>query len=88
MCPFDFLFAFQPICWPSSLAVSSLQSPVTFEDVAVYFSKEEWGLLDAGQRDLYHNVMLENFQLMTSLGKAFLPCPSMVTSFFPFTFFP
>lgn len=47
---------------------------MTFEDVAVYFSKEEWGLLDASQRHLYHNVMLENFELMTSLGKV-IPHP-------------
>ncbi|KAM5296340.1 zinc finger protein 132-like isoform 1-T1 [Glossophaga mutica] len=55
----------KPTFW---LPVSSLQSPMTFEDVAVYFSKEEWGLLDEAQKHLYHDVMLENFELMTSLG--------------------
>ncbi|XP_064223475.1 zinc finger protein 418 isoform X2 [Aotus nancymaae] len=46
----------------------SWQGIVTFEDVAVYFSWKEWSLLDEAQKCLYHDVMLENLTLTTSLG--------------------
>ncbi|XP_048224968.1 zinc finger protein 17 [Perognathus longimembris pacificus] len=44
------------------------QGRVMAEDVAIYFSQEEWGLLDGAQRLLYCDVMLGNFMLLSSLG--------------------
>uniref|UniRef100_G1PNI7 KRAB domain-containing protein n=1 Tax=Myotis lucifugus TaxID=59463 RepID=G1PNI7_MYOLU len=54
--------------FPSLQPSHPTQVGVTFEDIALYFSREEWSLLDEGQRQLYLNVMLENFELISSLG--------------------
>lgn len=43
---------------------------MTFKDVFVCFSREEWELLEEVQRSLYRDVMLENFALVASLGKS------------------
>ncbi|XP_045385793.1 KRAB domain-containing protein 1 [Lemur catta] len=44
------------------------QESVTFEDVALYFTEEEWDSLMPTQRALYSDAILENSEAVAVLG--------------------
>nr|XP_008248323.1 protein KRBA1 isoform X12 [Oryctolagus cuniculus] len=46
------------------------QVTITFKDLAVRFSEEEWRLLEERQREFYREVMRENYETLVSVGTA------------------
>lgn len=41
---------------------------MTYDDVNVNFTQEEWAILDPLQRSLYKDVMLETYKNLTAIG--------------------
>ena len=54
----------------------SLQAPVTFEDMTVQFSMEEWELLEERQWDLHREMTEGTCWLLASLGRTLPWCLS------------
>lgn len=53
----------------SNLQPLSLRAKVTFDDVAVLLTQEEWDRLGPAQRVLYRHVMMETYGNVVSLGR-------------------
>uniref|UniRef100_A0ABM5FG80 Uncharacterized protein n=1 Tax=Pogona vitticeps TaxID=103695 RepID=A0ABM5FG80_9SAUR len=59
--------------FPGAVEMAKVQAEkglVTFEEVSVKFTEEEWGRLDPGQRALHREVMDENWRNVTSVALA------------------
>ncbi|XP_063819174.1 zinc finger protein 383-like [Pseudophryne corroboree] len=63
----DMIMGTVPLSEPILLSSSTQKSQ--FDEVAVHFSKEEWDSLKTEEKEIYWEVMIENYQTLRSLGR-------------------
>lgn len=45
-------------------------SPISFAEVALYFSRDEWALLTSAEKQLYEAVTMENYENVSFVASA------------------
>ncbi|XP_060124937.1 uncharacterized protein LOC118080162 isoform X1 [Zootoca vivipara] len=59
---------------------NELPALLTFVQVAVFFTEEEWALLDPGQRAPHKEVMEENYEMVASLAETLVLSSELISS--------
>ncbi|KAM4689127.1 zinc finger protein 302-like [Discoglossus pictus] len=63
---------------PKVICSQNRQVQSDFDEVAVFFSKEEWDCITEEDKELYKEVMMENYQNLMFVGHANIK-PTVIT---------